>query len=76
MPDTKIVVDCMTGEETLVDLTPEELAQREADEVAAAGRAAADALNPWSDFRSILPYLETEEDTRGALEVIATIMGG
>lgn len=32
--------------------------------------------NPWADFRSILPYLETEEDTRSALEVIADIMGG
>lgn len=38
MADTKIVVDCSTGEVTELPLTPEEIAQREAD--AAAGAAA------------------------------------
>lgn len=37
---TKIVVDCSTGEETIVELTAEEIAQREAD---AATYAAAEA---------------------------------
>lgn len=37
---TKVVVDCTTGEQTIVPLTPEEIAQREAD---AAAFAAAEA---------------------------------
>lgn len=37
---TKLVVDCSTGEQTVVPLTAEELAQREAD---AAAYAAAEA---------------------------------
>lgn len=31
---TKIVVDCSTGEQTIVPLTAEEIAQREADAIA------------------------------------------
>lgn len=31
---TKLVIDCSTGEETVVPLTVEEIAQREADAVA------------------------------------------
>ena len=31
---TKIVVDCSTGEQTIVELTAEEIAQREADALA------------------------------------------
>jgi hypothetical protein len=31
---TKIVVDCSTGEQTVVELTAEEIAQREADAAA------------------------------------------
>ena len=31
---TKIVVNCETGEEQIVPLTPEEIAQREADAIA------------------------------------------
>jgi hypothetical protein len=37
---TKLVVDCSTGEQTVVELTVEEIAQREAD---AAAYAAAEA---------------------------------
>jgi uncharacterized protein (DUF849 family) len=33
---TKLVVDCSTGEQSYIPLTPEEIAQREADAVAAA----------------------------------------
>lgn len=41
---TKLIVDCSTGEETIVPLTAEEIAQLEADRVAAeAERAAAEA---------------------------------
>ena len=40
MTDTKIVVNCETGETTVVTLTAEEIAQREAD---AAAFAAAEA---------------------------------
>lgn len=31
---TKVIVDCATGESTIVPLTPEELEQREADRLA------------------------------------------
>lgn len=46
---TKIVVDCSTGEQTVVALTAEEIAQREADATAyvtqkATEEAAAEAL--------------------------------
>jgi Pyruvate/2-oxoacid:ferredoxin oxidoreductase gamma subunit len=34
MTDTKVIVDCATGESTIVPLTPEELEQREADRIA------------------------------------------
>jgi hypothetical protein len=44
---TKVIVDCATGESTIVPLTPEELEQREADrlafEQAEADRLAAEA---------------------------------
>lgn len=47
MTDTKIIVNCATGETTEVPLTEEELAQREADrlafEQAEAARLAAEA---------------------------------
>lgn len=37
---TKLVVDCSTGEQTIVELTADEIAQREADAAAyAAGEA-------------------------------------
>lgn len=38
---TKVVVNCTTGEETIVPLTPEEIAQREADAAAFAAEQAA-----------------------------------
>jgi hypothetical protein len=49
MSDTKIIVDCSTGEVTELPLTEEEIAQREADAAAfaeqkAAEEAAAEAL--------------------------------
>ena len=41
---TKLIVDCSTGEQTVVELTDEEIAQMEADRVAfEAERAARDA---------------------------------
>lgn len=39
---TKIVVDCSTGEQTVVPLTAEEIAQREADAAAFAAQKAAE----------------------------------
>lgn len=39
---TKIVVDCSTGEQTVVPLTAEEIAQREADAAAYATQKAAE----------------------------------
>ena len=41
MTDTKIVVNCETGETTVVTLTSEEIAQREADAAAFAVEEAA-----------------------------------
>jgi hypothetical protein len=46
---TKLIVDCSTGEQTIVPLTAEEIAQREADALAYAAQkaiedAAAEAL--------------------------------
>lgn len=40
MSDVKLVVDCDSGEEVLVPLTAEEIAQREADAAAAAAAEA------------------------------------
>ena len=42
MTDTKIVVNCETGETTVVTLTSEEIAQREADAQAEVTRKAAE----------------------------------
>ena len=42
MADTKIVVDCSTGEVSEIELTAEEVAQREADAKAAAAAKAAE----------------------------------
>jgi hypothetical protein len=36
---TKLIVDCSTGEQTVVELTDEEIAQLEADRVSAAAEA-------------------------------------
>jgi uncharacterized protein (DUF849 family) len=41
---TKLVVDCSTGEQSYIPLTPEEIAQREADAAAAQAEADARAL--------------------------------
>lgn len=42
---TKLIVDCSTGEQTVVELTDEEIAQLEADRVAAkAQRAEQEAI--------------------------------
>ena len=41
---TRIEINCTTGEESVIELTAEEIAQREADaEAAATAKAAADA---------------------------------
>jgi cyanate lyase len=42
MADTKIVVDCATGETTELELTADEVAQRQADAEAYAEQKAAD----------------------------------
>ena len=49
MSDTKIIVDCATGQQTIVPLTAAEIAQRDQDAAAAAeaqaeAEAAAEAL--------------------------------
>ena len=41
MADTKIIVDCATGEQKIVPLTAAELAQRDQDAAAAAAEQAA-----------------------------------
>lgn len=42
MADTKIIVNCETGEVSEIELTDEEIAQREADALAAAKAKAAE----------------------------------
>ena len=44
MADTKIVVDCSTGEVSEIELTAEEVAQREVDAKAAAEAKAAEEV--------------------------------
>ena len=44
MADTKIIVNCETGEVTEVELTAEELAQREADRIAYEAQKAEEAI--------------------------------
>jgi len=55
---TKIVVDCSTGEQTEVELTAEEIAQREAD---AAAYAEAEATR------------QAEEDAKAMAKVAAEV---
>jgi hypothetical protein len=45
MADTKIIVNCETGEVTEVELTAEEVAQREADRIAYEAQKAEEATN-------------------------------
>jgi hypothetical protein len=70
-----VTFDPETGEPTYshVVMTPEE---EEALALLVEDANRPSPPSPWADFRSILPYLETNEDTRDALEVIADLMGG
>jgi hypothetical protein len=45
MADTKIIVNCETGEVTEVELTAEEVAQRKADRIAYEAQKAEEATN-------------------------------
>ncbi len=45
MADTKIVVDCSTGQVTEIELTAEEVAQREADAAAFAAQKAQEEID-------------------------------
>jgi len=45
MADTKIIVNCETGEVTEVELTAEEIAQREADRIAYEAQKAEEATS-------------------------------
>ena len=60
MADTKIVVDCSTGEVSEIELTQEEVAQREADAIAAAEAKAledADKVAKAADKAALLERL-------------------
>ena len=72
---TKVVVNCSTGEESVVALTPEESAQREADAAAfavaeaeriAAAEAAADAKA--SGIAKLLALGLTEEEANALVK--------
>ena len=72
---TKVVVNCSTGEESVVTLTPEEIAQREADAAAfavaeaeriAAAEAAADAKA--SGIAKLLALGLTEEEANALVK--------
>ena len=65
MADTKIVVDCSTGEVSEIELTAEEVAQREADAKAYADEKAqeeADAAAKAADKAALLERLGITED--------------
>ena len=72
---TKVVVNCSTGEESVVALNPEEIAQREADAAAfavaeaeriAAAEAAADAKA--SGIAKLLALGLTEEEANALVK--------
>jgi hypothetical protein len=65
MADTKIVVDCSTGEVSEIELTAEEVAQREADAKAYADEKAkeeADKAAKTADKAALLEKLGISED--------------
>jgi hypothetical protein len=65
MADTKIVVDCSTGEVSEIELTAEEVAQREADAKAYADEKAkeeADKVAKAADKAALLQKLGITED--------------
>jgi hypothetical protein len=65
MADTKIVVDCSTGEVSEIELTAEEVAQREADAKAFADTKAAedaDKAAKAADKAALLEKLGISED--------------
>jgi hypothetical protein len=65
MADTKIVVDCSTGEVSEIELTAEEVAQREADAKAYADEKAkeeADKAAKAADKAALLEKLGISED--------------
>jgi hypothetical protein len=65
MADTKIVVDCSTGEVSEIELTAEEVAQREADAKAYADAKAveeADKAAKAADKAALLEKLGISED--------------
>jgi hypothetical protein len=65
MADTKIVVDCSTGEVSEIELTAEEVAQREADAKAYADEKAkeeADKAAKAADRAALLEKLGISED--------------
>jgi hypothetical protein len=65
MADTKIVVDCSTGEVSEIELTAEEVAQREADAKAYADEKAkeeADKAAKAADKAALLQKLGISED--------------
>ncbi len=65
MADTKIVVDCSTGEVSEIELTAEEVAQREADAKTYADQKAkeeAEAAAKAADKAALLEKLGISED--------------
>lgn len=70
MADTKIIVNCETGEVQEVELTAEEIAQREADAKAAAEAKAAEeaaAAELAAKKQAVLDRLGITEDEAKAL---------
>lgn len=68
---TKLVVDCSTGEEQIIPLTPEEIAQREADfaayqeeKTAREAAAAAEAEAKASGIAKLMALGLTEEEAQ------------
>ena len=72
---TKLVVDCSTGEQQIIPLTPEEIAQREADAAAFAeeqaareAEAAAKAAAKESGIAKLLALGLTQEEAEALVK--------
>lgn len=72
---TKVIVDCATGEQTIVPLTAEEIAQREADaaafaesQAAAEAEAAAKEAARQSGIAKLLALGLTEEEANALIK--------
>lgn len=63
----KLSIDCSTGEQTMVDLTPEEEAQRATDDAARAAEQAKPVVDPDAELAAAITAATTFTELRAAL---------